>query len=389
MKVVAVFPAVPRPFGDTAARWYFVLVKSLLCRGDEVVCITVSEEPSGIVEDAHRVLREAQSGGQLKWLTFSPTTDRSPWVRRIRSLLKPFSETVYAPGLREALKAELQEGYDILHLEQLWSGWLGDVPRALLNVHHFEIIDLEDRPIAGWRDGKTRLQMARATHRILKLNRDVRVFTPRLMEKAREINPRANYRVIPFALDLTLYELQPTPRDPVLGLIGSMHWIPSRSAAERLITRIWPLVKKRVPNARLLIAGWNAKKYLGKYMPADDVTLKDSVAHPTDFFSKVSAMVYAPSRGSGMKIKVLESMAYGVPVVTTWEGVEGIEYENGVHCYVEETDDAIAARTALLLTDQAQREQMRKAARRLLEDRYSPEPVIARMLEAYEAIKGQ
>ena len=97
-------------------------------------------------------------------------------------------------------------------------------------------------------------------------------------------------------------------------------------------------------------------------------------------------MVYAPSRGSGMKIKVMESMAYGVPVVTTWEGVEGLQYENGVQCWVAEDDEALADRISLLLTDFQARGRMREAARTLIEDHYSARPVVDRMLEIYSAV---
>ena len=248
------------------------------------------------------------------------------------------------------------------------------------------MIDWEERRLECLRERKAMIQMTRATRRIVQAHERIRVFTPRLLDKAREINPAAKYWVVPFALDLSLYPVQPAPEEPVLGLIGSMHWTPSRSAGERLISRIWPLVKKKVPRAKLFIAGWNARKHLGKYLPLPDVTLEDGIAHPTDFFSKASVMVYAPSRGSGMKIKVLEAMAYGVPVVTTWEGVEGLEYENGTHCWVEEEDEAIAERAAFLLQDPIQRQRMSQAARSLMEERYSPEPVMEKMLRIYEDV---
>lgn len=390
LKIVSVFPAVPRPFGDTAARWFYVLVRGLLKRGHEVVCLTVSEESEEVIAESHRALIDHAYSGVLAYRAFTPTPKCNPVVRKIRSLLKPFSETYYADGLREALVDEMKRGYDVLHLEQLWTGWLGDdVPRSLLNIHHFELIDWENRRLECMGEQKAMIQMTRATHRILRANERMRVFTPRLLDKARSINPAAKYWVVPFALDLSHYALQPMPGDPVLGLIGSMHWAPSRSAGERLITRIWPLVKKRVPRAKLFIAGWNARKYLGRHLPLPDVTLEDGVRHPTDFFSKASVMVYAPSRGSGMKIKNMEAMAYGVPVVTTWEGMEGLDYENGTHCWVEEEDEAIAARAADLLEDRPQRDRMRQAARSLMEDRYSPEPVLSQMLRVYEQIAGE
>ena len=387
MRIVIVVPAVPRPFGDTAARWFYVLVKQLLAHGHDVACLTVTEESDAVVEASRRALADSAAPGRLKFHRFSPRSDRNPLARKALSLMKPFSETYYAPGLREALNGELRAGYDVLHLEQLWTGWLGEgVPRSLLNIHHFEIIDWEDRHLEGLAERKAMVQMTRATQRIVRANDRMRMFTPRLLEKARTINPNAKYWVVPFALDLSHYPLQPMTEVAVLGMIGSMHWTPSRSAGERLITRIWPLVKKRVPNAKLFIAGWNARKYLGRYLPLTDVTLEDGVPHPTDFFSKAGVMVYAPSRGSGMKIKNLESMAYGVPVVTTWEGVEGMEYENGKHCWVEEDDESLAARAAELLEDRLQRERMRQAARALMEDRYSPGPVMAQMVRVYDEI---
>ena len=97
-------------------------------------------------------------------------------------------------------------------------------------------------------------------------------------------------------------------------------------------------------------------------------------------------MVYAPSQGSGMKVKVMESMAYGVPVVTTWEGVEGIDYQNGRECWVAETDEELAGKVCRLLENPVERQQMRDAARTLIEERYSPRPVVDKMVSVYQQV---
>ena len=212
--------------------------------------------------------------------------------------------------------------------------------------------------------------------------------SPRVLAGAQQISARPDYTVIPFALDVSLYPLQPATADPVVGLLGSMHWFPSRSAAERLVTRIWPLVKRRVPNARLLIGGWNARRYLER-LEGPDITLVENLAHPTDFFSRVAVMAYAPARGTGMKVKVLESMAYGVPVVTTAEGAEGLACEDGIHCSIREDDDALAEAIVEQLGDDKGRRTMREAARVLVEERYSREPFLGadgRALRSHPAI---
>jgi glycosyltransferase involved in cell wall biosynthesis len=229
-------------------------------------------------------------------------------------------------------------------------------------------------------------QARRATRHLLRGIPNVRLLTPRLKEVAESINPNAHYWVVPLALDTSLYELQPPAQEPIVGLIGSMHWEPSRSAAERLITRIWPLVKQGFPAAKLYIAGWNASKYLQDYRARPDLTLAENLADPSEFFSKAAVMVYAPSRGSGMKVKVMEAMAYGVPVVTTWEGVEGIDCQNGHDCWVAESDEELAGKVCRLLANSGERQQMRDAARRLIEKVYSPGPVVDKMVAVYRQL---
>lgn len=385
MRVVIVTPAVPHPFGDTAARWFYVLITELLARGNEVVALAATEESAERVSEAKQWL--SKYGDKLTLHSHRLRVDSFTARRKWQNLIRPRSEMLQDQALTGLLRRELANGYDVLHLEQMSTGWLGiNVPRALLNVHFFDVIDWAEKKNMDFSAHKALWQARRATRRLLHGIPNVRLLTPRLKEMAESINPTGKYWVVPLALDPTLYPMQPPVQEPVVGLIGSMHWEPSRSAAERLITRIWPLVRKGVPQAKLYIAGWNAAKYLDKYSTCQDFTLVENLAQPAEFFSKAAVMVYAPSRGSGMKVKVMESMAYGVPVVTTWEGVEGIDYENGHDCWVGESDEELAGKVCRLLQNSVERQQMRDAARSLIEQRYSPRPVVDRMIAVYEQV---
>src|SRR6185295_9444092 len=108
-------------------------------------------------------------------------------------------------------------------------------------------------------------------------------------------------------------------------------------------------VRAQVPHARLIVAGWGADRYLGEHAGVPGLELRANIQHPRDFFSQVAVMAYPPGRGSGMKIKVMEAMAFGVPVVTTSEGVEGLAVEPGVHAHVADDDGLIADRVVDLL----------------------------------------
>lgn len=386
MRIIVVIPSVPHPFGDTAARWYYVLISELLSRGHEVVAIVPTEEKEEVIVGSRKWL--AEDAGKLTLHVHRLKVDAFALRRKWENLLRPRSEMLQDAELSALLRSELSRGYDVLHLEQMSTGWLGlGVPRALLNVHYFDVIDWAGRTEMSFAERKALWQAQRATRHLLRGVENVRLLTPRLKAAAEEINPHGRYWVVPFALDPTLYDMPPMVEEPVVGLIGSMHWEPSRSAAERLIQRIWPLVKTRVPGAKLYIAGWNAAKYLGTYS-AHDLTLSENLSHPSQFFAKTAVMVYAPSCGSGMKVKVMEAMAYGVPVVTTWEGVEGIDYRNGGECWVGERDEDLAAQVCRLLDDPGERQNMRAAARTLIEERYSPRPVVDTMISVYRQLIG-
>jgi len=388
VKVVVVSPAVPHPFGETAARGLYALVAGLLASGIRVSCLVVTEEDAARVRDARARLAASPGAEHLELAVFAPTV-RPVALRKLRSLRRPFSETLHGDGLAAALERQAAAGWDVLHLDQLWSGWVGlERRRVLLNVYQLEVIDWEARRGLRLAERKALLQMRRATRRILRASRHVRVVSRRLLERARAINPAAEYSYVPFALDVSLYPLQPLVREPVVGLLGSMHWLPSRSAAERLITRIWPRVKRRLPGARLLVGGWNARRYLDRYA-GPDIRLVENLAHPSEFFSQVAVLAYAPVRGSGVKVKVLEALAYGVPVVTTGEGIEGLDCEDGVHCWVREDDEALAECIVQALGDEARRARMREAGRALVEARHSPRLVLEQMLDVYDRVRRE
>jgi glycosyltransferase involved in cell wall biosynthesis len=185
-------------------------------------------------------------------------------------------------------------------------------------------------------------------------------------------------------IDTRLYPMTAGNDQPVVGLIGSMNWSPSRRAAHRLLN-LWPNINEKIPSARLLIAGWNSESYLANRFPLPNATLIGEVADPFDFFSQVSVLTYPTPRGTGVKVKVLESFAYGVPVVSNKEGFEGLDILQG-EALVAETDDEFVAQTVAVLSNGAERERVRQAARRLVEAKYSPVPTVDRLLDAYKRL---
>ena len=188
MRIIVVTPAVPHPFGDTAARWFYVLITELVARGHEVVALVATEEPDERVAEAKQWLAKHEGKLTLHWHRLK--VDSAALRRKWQNLVRPRSEMLQDSELTALLQRELAQGYDVLHLEQMSTGWLGlDVPRALLNVHYFDVIDRGRRENMSFGERKALWQAQRATKHLLHGIDNVRLLTPRLKEMAESINP--------------------------------------------------------------------------------------------------------------------------------------------------------------------------------------------------------
>jgi glycosyltransferase involved in cell wall biosynthesis len=378
-RVVLVMIEPPLPFGNASARWFYVLLRGLVARGHRVAAFAACSKP-GEAEEA-RALFPAPDF-DLRTYPFPPGGGAaSKW----RTLRRPFSY-MFGPDLRRDLDAELARGYDVLQLEHLWSGWLGlrHVGRAVVNVHYLTRIDLADAAAPGPLGRLRHRRMLDAETQLLRSYPRLTTFSPRLTEVVAAINPRAEVSTVPLGIDASLYpfEADGAPRPPTLGLIGSFTWRPSLDAAERLLARLWPEIRRQVPDARLLVVGRAAKSALSRFLDAPGLEVAEDVPDTIPYFRAIDALLYAPPRGSGMKVKVLEAFALGTPVVTNAEGVEGLPAVDGVHAGVAEDDAGLVERAVALLRNPALRHSRRLAARALLESHCGPGPTV----DAVEAV---
>ena len=381
LRLVVVTQEAPDPFGHASARWYAVLVKGLVDRGHHVCCLAAMTTPGADLR-----ARAYLSSPSLD-LRFFPFPRQTRSLRqKIATLREPFSYFI-SDALRDAVQQEVRRGYDVLHLEQVWCGYLGrGLSRTLLSVHHLERLDLAGTGFRSWSFFKAKHLARVGERKLLQSFADIRVLTDRLARSVTAINPGARIYTVPIAIDPALYPVLPLASERVVGLIAGMTWEPGLNAAVRLITRIWPRVLRWMPDARLHIAGWSARQALAQYLGTPRLSVDENIAHPFDFYRNCAVLAYPLSRGSGMKVKILEALAMGVPIVTTNEGREGIEMHSGVHGFVEDDDDAFAARVVELMESAALRSAFAKAGRDLVEERYSPGATVPRIEDIYTTI---
>jgi polysaccharide biosynthesis protein PslH len=384
VRVVIASPTLPLPFLTADARWLHVLVTGLANRGLKVTCVSCTDSPPRVVSAAV----SAAEAANVRFVHVPLVLSDSTVVhRKAASLRRPFSEYARVSGFQAAVRSALASDCDVLHVEGLFTSWpfLGQ-SRLVTYAHHFDVVDWAGRPAMSARDRVTYLQMRRATRRLLPQIPRMIVGSTRLAKEARHLGFAADLDVSPLGLDLDLYQPVVPSKALTVGVIGSMHWYPSRSAAERVLKELWPEIHRRVPDSRLLVAGWNAERFLGHLFPVPGAELLGEVPDPASFFSRCSVILYPPSRGSGMKIKVLEAMAYGIPVVSNREGLEGLEPLPADGPIQAEQDEELISATVSVLTNTTQASRMCESGIRLMHERFSSS-VVDRLLESYQRLR--
>jgi polysaccharide biosynthesis protein PslH len=360
VRIVLVLTEPPLPFGNAAGRWFHVLVRGLVARGHEVTTFATASSESLLAEA--RALRDID-------LRVYPHPERRGLSSKWESLWRPFSYP-FSKELRRDLERELARGFSVLHMEPLFAGWVGleHARRALVHVHFLYGIDLARTK--GWR----KHHAAWAEKRLLRAFPRISTITPRLADEVRRLTS-SRIDVVPFAIDATLYEFFATPLPRTVSLIGSFSWEPSHSAAVRLATRLWPRIRERVPGARLRFIGRSATK-LASYA-SQDIEIHADVPDVRPFFASTGVLLYPLEVGSGIKVKVVEALLQGVPVVTTREGIEGLPLDDAV-----DDDDGLVARTVALL----EKGERSREGRALVERACAPSRALDAVIRIHEEI---
>ena len=131
-----------------------------------------------------------------------------------------------------------------------------------------------------------------------------------------------NVEVIPNSA--TLQDFQETVQQPTLLFIGSVGYLPNIQAANYLIEEVFPKVKQKVPNAKLIVAGGSPEQIPAYQNNPQDVEFTGFVDDLTALYARSRVICCPVFSGSGTRVKLLGAGAYGKPIVSTTLGAEGI-----------------------------------------------------------------
>lgn len=201
---------------------------------------------------------------------------------------------------------------------------------------------------------------------------------------ARRLRRHDHLRVIPNGVDTSVFRPPAEPKRHDALFVGSFPHLPNLDAFEFLLDEIWPEVRRRVPDARLTVAGARPPETVTAWHGKDGVRIVGEVDEIAPLYRRHRVLVAPLRAGSGTRLKILEALACGLPVVATTIGAEGIELGDPPVVAVADDRGTIAAEVAALLSASDERiEEIGRRGRSVVTKRYDWDAIAQQLEHAY------
>lgn len=239
------------------------------------------------------------------------------------------------------------------------------------------------RGVTRWRNALTWFKYARF---LRALGRDFDVLTVVSRLEQTRLNqigiPEERIELIPNGVDCGSNENPGKPPQPLTLIYnGALTYSANYDAMRYFTSEILPLIRASEPGVLLKITG-RAPQFAINELSQDNVVSFTGYVEDARAEVRSSAVCVVPLReGGGTRLKILEAMAVGTPVVTTSKGAEGLELKHGEHLLIADSPDAFAQATIRLLREEPLRTRLVRAAREQVSKEYDWRRIQARMAE--------
>lgn len=172
---------------------------------------------------------------------------------------------------------------------------------------------------------------------------------------------------------------------PTLYHIGSMNWMPNEEGIHWFLKNVWDKIAKRESDLILNLAGRHMPKWLTN-LRKKNINVVGEVPDAREFIRNNDIAIVPLLSGSGIRIKIIESMAMGRTVITTMVGAEGIQYSEYENIIIADSPAKMVEVICKIIKEPQEAERIGKNARKLVEDIYDNRKIIDRLLIFYDEI---
>ncbi|MFT5193858.1 MAG: glycosyltransferase involved in cell wall biosynthesis [Candidatus Promineifilaceae bacterium] len=189
---------------------------------------------------------------------------------------------------------------------------------------------------------------------------------------------------VPNCIDLSNYQVADGHGEKLFDLVftGKMDYRPNVDAMLWFTTEIWPLIRQERPKTKLAIVGKNPAPAILELDQVKGITVTGAVAEIAPWLNCSRVMIMPLRMGSGTRLKLIEALAAGLPVVSTSNGAEGYPLEEGKELLLSNSPADFAKQTLKLLDSPELQQRLGANGRRFAED-YDWRKVIPQFIKLY------
>lgn len=182
------------------------------------------------------------------------------------------------------------------------------------------------------------------------------------------------------------YISEPDEANFKVGFIGALNWQPNLQGLRWFTDRVWPLICEAMPAATLTVAGRGAPAKTPHWARGERITWMGEADDALEFMASVNVIIAPLFAGSGLRIKIIEAMSIGRPVVATTVAVRGIPAVNGRELFIADDTASFSSALMSLLNDPKLRKSAGEAAAALVKERYDNTARTAELLQFYKQL---
>lgn len=284
---------------------------------------------------------------------------------------------IFWTRMRAAAAAALAQGPDAILVEHDWAArWAEDLPAGVPLVNGLENLswDYYARRAAAAGGPSGRLLAAEA-ERFRRFDRRVLDRFDLLLamseddqRELRTVSDRPS-AIVPNGVDVDALRASPLPGTPTVLFTGTFGYAPNAEALRWLLSEIWPQVVARLPEARLLVVGKGVPDEIAA-LASPSVELAGWVPEMQPWFDRAQAVIVPMRSGGGTRLKVLDGLASGRPLVSTTMGVMGVDVRADEQVLLADGVESFADAVVQVLGDPALAGRLGAAGRQVAEQVY-------------------
>ena len=187
-------------------------------------------------------------------------------------------------------------------------------------------------------------------------------------------------------LNLEDYKRVLLPMQPnTIFHFASMDWMPNIEAVNWLLENVWNDVIKEIPYAKLVIAGRGMPESI-KQKVSSSISIIEQVESSVEFYKTFDIMLVPLWSGSGLRIKLVEGLAYGKAIITTGIGAEGIPYVANKHLMIADSCKDFKNAIITFIKNQSLKLDLQNEARALAESKFNYKIIAEKLIVFYQRL---